>query len=294
MESSLQQDVLLSTEDVLSLLDDTDRYRIVEADENPLLYSAGHIPGAVQVDWMTNFLDPVIRDLITPSSFARLCSNLGITPETMVIFYGDQSNWWACHALWVFHYFGHTRCCIMDGGRAKWLNERKPISWDVPSYTPTEYPVPTVNKTIRAWRDDVLDHIRQGKKLVDVRSKAEYDGLMTHPADYPTEAAMRAGHIPGAVNIPWGTAVRSDGTFKPADELRQIYCTEGGLDPSDDIIVYCRIGERSSHTWFVLRFLLGFRTVRNYDGSWTEWGNSVGVPIERTIAHERVTTHSEV
>jgi len=283
MEAYAYPDAIVSTDDVVEIIGDTEHYRIIEADENPLLYAAGHIPGAVQVDWITNFLHPVMRDLITPTDFARLCSALGITPDMTVIFYGDQSNWWACHALWVFNYFGHTHCRIMDGGRTKWFNEGKPISWEVPTYPQTDYPTPSFNGAIRAYRDDVIAHIKRGGKIIDVRSKAEYDGLITHPADYPTEAAIRAGHIPGAVNIPWSTAVSSDGTFKTAKELEKIYCADTGFNTNDDIIVYCRIGERSSHTWFVLTYLLGFKNVRNYDGSWTEWGNSVAVPIERTI-----------
>ncbi|MCX7930518.1 MAG: sulfurtransferase [Chlorobi bacterium] len=277
-------DVLLTTDQVEALLHDTENYRIVEANENPLLYAAGHIPGAVQVDWLTNFLHPVRRDLMSPEEFARLCSKLGIGPETTVIFYGDQSNWWACHALWIFSYFGHAKCCLMDGGRGKWFNERKPVSWDVPVYPETHYPVPTVVPNIRAYRDDVLRHIERGGKLVDVRSQLEYDGIVTHNPDFPAEAAMRAGHIPGAINVPWNTAVTEQGTFKSADELAQIYCREGKLHPEEEVIVYCRIGERSSHTWFALTYLLGFRSVRNYDGSWTEWGNMVGVPIERNTA----------
>ncbi len=276
-------DVLVTTDEVIALLDETDRFRIVEADENPLLYSAGHIPGAVQVDWITNFLHPLRRDLISPEDFAQLCSRLGISPDTTVIFYGDQSNWWACHAFWVFTYFGHKHCRIMDGGRAKWFSERKPVAWNVPDYERTEYPVPTINAAIRAFRDDVMAHIKCGKPLVDVRSRAEYDGVITHSPDYPNEAAFRAGHIPGAVNVPWSMAVRENSTFKSADELHQLYCIEQKLSPDDDVIVYCRIGERSSHTWFVLSYLLGFKHVRNYDGSWTEWGNMVGVPIERSV-----------
>lgn len=275
-------EMLMTTDQVEAVLHDTEHYRIIEADENPLLYSAGHIPGAVQVDWLTNFWHPVRREFIEPEEFARLCSRLGITPETTVIFYGDQSNWWACHALWVFNYFGHSKCCIMDGGRSKWFNERKPVSWDVPTYPETNYPVPTIVSSIRAYRDDVLRHIERRGKLVDVRSRSEFDGVVTHNPDFPQESALRAGHIPGAINVPWNMAVRENGTFKTADELYRIYCNEGRLSPDDDVIVYCRIGERSSHTWFVLRYLLGFRSVRNYDGSWTEWGNLVGVPIERS------------
>jgi thiosulfate/3-mercaptopyruvate sulfurtransferase len=273
---------LISTDEILPLLETPERVRIIEADENPLLYSAGHIPGAVQVDWITNFQHPVKRDLIEPKDFARLCSRLGITPEMTVIFYGDQSNWWACHAFWVFTYFGHQHCRILDGGRTKWFAERKPISWDVPTYPETEYPVPEVNTKVRAFRDDVLKHIELNKPLVDVRSPAEYDGIVTHSPDYPTEAALRAGHIPGAMNVPWSMAVRENGTFKDADQLHQIYCVERKLSQQDDVITYCRIGERSSHTWFVLKYLLGFESVRNYDGSWTEWGNMVGMPIERS------------
>lgn len=275
--------VLVSTEQVQMFLSDTEHYRIIEADENPLLYSAGHIPNAVQVDWMTNFLHPVRRDLIEPEDFARLCSRIGITPETTVVFYGDQSNWWACHAYWVFTYFGHTKCCILNGGRAKWFNERRAVSWDVPTFPETRYPTPKVNHRVRALRDEVIAHVAKNGKLVDVRSKVEYDGIVTHSPDYPAEAALRAGHIPGAINIPWHSAVADDNTFKSADELHRIYCIERGLKQEEEIIVYCRIGERSSHSWFVLTYLLGFSSVRNYDGSWCEWGNMVGVPIERSL-----------
>ncbi|MCS6999452.1 MAG: sulfurtransferase [Candidatus Kapabacteria bacterium] len=281
-------DRVVTTDFVQSIMHDTDNYRIIEADENPLLYAAGHIPNAAQIDWFAHLLHPVWRDLVAPEDFAKLCIQLGITPETTVIFYGDQSNWWACHAFWVFTYFGHKKCCIMDGGRAKWFNERRPIAWEVPQFSPTSYPVPKVNHSIRALRDDVLAHVARGGKLIDVRSKPEYDGFITHSPDYPKEAALRAGHIPGAINMPWSTAVNQHGTFKSADELYQLYCDKGGLNPEDEVIVYCRIGERSSHTWFVLTYLLGFRSVRNYDGSWTEWGNMIGVPIERSTQVEQV------
>jgi len=276
-------DVLVSTEWVAEHLNDPN-VRIIESNEDPLVYPSGHIPGAVEVDWVRDLNHPVIRDYITKEQFEALMSRLGITPETTVVFYGDKNNWWACYAFWVFQLFGHKNAKIMDGGRQKWLLEGRPLTKEVPQYPPTTYRITweTNPKAIRAFRDDVLEHIRAGKPLVDVRSPEEYRGERLHMPGYPNEGALRGGHIPGAVNIPWSRAVNpEDGTFKPADELRKIYLEEAGLKPDEDVIVYCRIGERSSHTWFVLTYLLGFEKVRNYDGSWTEWGNLVGVPIER-------------
>jgi thiosulfate/3-mercaptopyruvate sulfurtransferase len=209
-------------------------------------------------------------------------SRIGVTPETTVVFYGDRNNWWACYAFWVFQLFGHTNARVMDGGRAKWEKEGREMTREVPSYPPTTYTAPERDDTkIRAFRDQVMAHLEARKPLVDVRSPAEYSGEKLHMPEYPQEGALRGGHIPGAKNVPWAKAVAEDGTFKTADELRQIYEAEQGLRPQDDIIAYCRIGERSSHTWFVLSYLLGYEKVRNYDGSWTEWGNLVGVPIEK-------------
>ena len=274
-------EVLVTTEWVAQHLNDP-KVRIVESDEDVLLYEMGHIPGAVKIDWHTDLQDPLVRDYLSGEQFARLCSSRGIAEDTTVVFYGDKNNWWACYAFWVFKLFGHGDCRIMDGGRKKWEAEGRPLVREVPSYPPTQYPVrPRNDAAIRAFRQDVEAHIAARRPLVDVRSPAEYRGELVHMPDYPQEGALRAGHIPGARNVPWARAVNEDGTFKPAPELRAIYEGEAGLKRDDDIIAYCRIGERSSHTWFVLTYLLGFPRVRNYDGSWTEWGNLVRAPIER-------------
>ncbi len=275
-------EVLVSTDWVASHLHDP-TVRIIESNEDPLLYTSGHIPGAVEVDWTTDLNDPVRRDYLTREGFEALMSRLGVTPETTLVFYGDKNNWWATYAFWVFQLFGHRKARIMDGGRLKWELEKRPLTREKPSYPPTNYRAPERDDaTIRAFRDQVLAHVQARKPLVDVRSPAEYSGERLHMPDYPNEGALRGGHIPGAVNVPWSRAINpEDGTFKPADELRAIYEGEQGLRPNDDVIVYCRIGERSSHTWFVLTYLLGYERVRNYDGSWTEWGNLVNVPIER-------------
>jgi thiosulfate/3-mercaptopyruvate sulfurtransferase len=275
-------EVLVSTEWVAGHLNDP-QVRIVESNEDPLLYPSGHIPGAVQVDWTRDLNDPLRRDYLHKAGFEALMARIGVTQDTTVVFYGDKNNWWACYAYWVFQLFGHTRARIMDGGRAKWDREGRPLTRDVVAYTPTEYRAPERDdRSIRAFRDEVLRHVEAGKQMVDVRSPAEYTGEKLHMPEYPQEGALRGGHIPGAKNVPWARAVNpEDGTFRSADELRQIYVQEQGLDPKAELIAYCRIGERSSHTWFVLRNLLGFADVRNYDGSWTEWGNLVGVPIEK-------------
>jgi thiosulfate/3-mercaptopyruvate sulfurtransferase len=251
---------------------------VVESDEDVLLYETGHIPGAVKIDWHLDLNDPVTRDYIDGEGFARLMSAKGIKRDDTVVIYGDKSNWWAAYALWVFSLFGHPDVRLLDGGRAKWIAEGREMTTDVPQPTPTDYPVgQREDAAIRAFKDDVLAHL--GKPLIDVRSPQEYTGERTHMPDYPEEGALRGGHIPGAESVPWGRAAADDGTFKPRPELEAIYEQEKGLQPSDDVIAYCRIGERSSHTWFVLTYLLGFQNVRNYDGSWTEWGNAVRVPI---------------
>jgi len=272
---------LVSTEWVAKHLDDP-RVVIVESDEDVLLYDLGHIPGAVKLDWHSDLNDPLIRDYLSPEAFARLLSERGIQKDHTVVFYGDNFNWWAAYALWVFELFGHPDTRLMDGGRQKWLAEERPYASQAPGRTPTEYPVPLRRDApIRAFRDDVTAHLQTGGRLVDVRSPQEYSGELLHMPDYPQEGALRGGHIPGAANVPWRRAVNDDATFKSVDELRKIYGVEVGLDPEEEIIAYCRIGERSSHTWFVLRHLLGYLRVRNYDGSWTEWGNLVGAPIEK-------------
>lgn len=274
-------DALVSTEWVAAHLDDPS-IRLVESNEDILLYDVGHIPGAVKVDWHADLNDPIERDYINKTQFAALMARLGISNDTTVIFYGDKNNWWATYAYWVFQLFGHTNARIMDGGRMKWVAEGRPLTREIPTYPPTTYIAQERNDAlIRAFRDDVLAHVKAGLPLVDVRSPGEYKGELLHMADYPQEGALRGGHIPGAKNVPWARAANPDGTFKSAAELRAIYEEEQGLKPTDDVIAYCRIGERSSHTWFVLTRLLGYESVRNYDGSWTEWGNGVRLPIER-------------
>lgn len=275
-------DVLVTTDWVAAHLNDPN-VRLIESNEDPLLYASGHIPGAVEVDWTTDLNDQIRRDYLQRDAFERLMSRIGATSETMLVFYGDKNNWWATYAFWVFQLFGHVNARVMDGGRLKWEQEQRPMTREKPSFTPTNYKAPERDDTvIRAFRDQVLSHVEARRPLVDVRSPAEYSGERLHMPDYPNEGALRGGHIPGAKNVPWSRAVDPDtGTFKPASELRAIYESEQGLSPDDDIVVYCRIGERSSHTWFVLRYLLGYNRVRNYDGSWTEWGNLVNVPVAR-------------
>ncbi|MFQ3566070.1 MAG: sulfurtransferase [Aggregatilineales bacterium] len=275
-------EVLVSTDWVAAHLDDPN-VRLIESNEDPLLYSSGHIPGAVQVDWTRDLNDQVRRDYLDKAGFEALMSRIGVTTDMTVVFYGDKNNWWATYAFWVFQLFGHSNAKVMDGGRAKWEREGRPMTREVPSYPPTTYHAQErSDHEIRAFRDQVMAHIEARKPLVDVRSPAEYSGEKLHMPEYPQEGALRGGHIPGAKNVPWARAVDPDtGTFKSADELRAIYQGEIGLQPDDDVIAYCRIGERSSHTWFVLKYLLGYSKVRNYDGSWTEWGNLVGVPIEK-------------
>jgi thiosulfate/3-mercaptopyruvate sulfurtransferase len=275
-------DVLVSTDWVAEHLNDPN-IRIVESNEDPLLYPSGHIPGAVQIDWATDLNDPLRRDYLDRAGFEKLLSAKGIGNDTTVVFYGDKNNWWATYAFWVFQLFGHTNAKVMDGGRLKWEKEGRDLTRNNPSISPTQYKANERDDTkVRAFRDQVLEHVKSGRPLVDVRSNPEYTGERLHMADYPNEGALRGGHIPGAKNVPWARAANpDDGTFKSADDLKAIYEQEQGLKSADDIVAYCRIGERSSHTWFVLTQLLGYPNVRNYDGSWTEWGNSVGVPIER-------------
>jgi thiosulfate/3-mercaptopyruvate sulfurtransferase len=275
-------EVLVSTEWVAEHLEDRS-VRIIESNEDPLLYPSGHIPGAVQVDWTADLNHPVRRDYLDRAGFSHLMSRIGVTRDTTVVFYGDKSNWWACYAFWIFQLFGHVNAKVMDGGRLKWEQEKRPLTREVPAYPATEYPAPDRDDTrIRAFRSDVLVHMNAGRPLIDVRSPQEFSGERTHMAEYPQEGVLRGGHIPGAKSVPWARAANpEDGTFKSARELRAIYEQEQGLRPGDDVVAYCRIGERSSHTWFVLTYLLGYSRVRNYDGSWTEWGNSVGMPIEK-------------
>lgn len=262
-----------------------DGIRIIESNEDVLLYDMGHLPGAIHIDWQRDLQDHTVRDYIQPQAFADLCSRNGITPETTCIFYGDKSNWWSCYALWVFRLFGHKHVKIMDGGRDKWIAEGRPLTREVPKYAATTYPVPAVrrDKEIRAFYEDALAQSKSGLPLIDVRSPGEFKGLVTHMPEYPQEGVLRGGHIPGARSVPWKEAVNADSSFKSAEDLRKIYVDGLGLKKDDNVVAYCRIGERSSHTWFVLSYLLGFGNVRNYDGSWTEWGNRVGAPIEKSI-----------
>jgi thiosulfate/3-mercaptopyruvate sulfurtransferase len=253
---------------------------VVECDEDVLLYETGHIPGAVKLDWHTDLNDPVTRDYVDGPEFARLLGARGISRETTVVLYGDRNNWWAAYGLWVFTLFGHPDVRLLDGGRAKWFAEGRPTTTEASDSPTVDYPVvERVDGPVRAFKDDVLAHL--GQPMIDVRSPAEYSGERTHMPDYPDEGALRGGHIPGAASVPWARAAAEDGTFNRRADLESIYVDEVGLSPSDDVIAYCRIGERSSHTWFVLTHLLGFSHVRNYDGSWTEWGNAVRVPITK-------------
>ena len=275
-------EVLVTTDWVEQHLKDPN-VRLIESNEDTLLYSSGHLPGAVHVDWTSDLNDQVRRDYITREGFEKLMSRIGATLDTTVVFYGDKNNWWACYAFWVFQLFGHKKARVMDGGRVKWEKEKRPLTRELPSYPPTNYKASERADTPhRAFREDVLKHLERKGQLVDVRSPEEYAGTRMHMPDYPNEGALRGGHIPGAKSIPWARAINpDDGTFKNADELRKIYMDEKQLKPNDPTIAYCRIGERSSHTWFALKYLLGFDNVRNYDGSWTEWGNMVNVPIEK-------------
>ncbi len=274
-------DRLVTTDWLAAHLDDP-AVAVVESNEDILLYDTGHIPGAIKIDWHQDLNDPVMRDYLDAESFARLMSTKGIGPDTTVVFYGDNFNWWAAYALWVFALFGHDNTRLLDGGRQKWVAEDRPLTTEIPDRNRVEYPVPSRDDSkIRAFMNDAIAHSEGGRPLVDVRSPEEFSGERLHMPDFPNEGALRGGHIPGAANVPWKKAANDDGTFKERSTLEEIYLEGQGLDPSDEVIAYCRIGERSSHTWFVLTHLLGFEDVRNYDGSWTEYGNAVRVPIER-------------
>jgi thiosulfate/3-mercaptopyruvate sulfurtransferase len=272
---------LVTTEWLAAHLDDPGLV-VIESDEDVLLYDTGHIPGAVKVDWHLELNDQVTRDYLEPADFAEMCAAKGIGRGDTIVFYGDNFNWWAAYALWVFSLFGHADVRLLDGGRQKWAAEGRELTREKTVRDRADYPVPVRDdEQIRAFREQVAEHSTAGRPLVDVRSPQEYTGELTHMAAYPQEGALRGGHIPGALSKPWKSAANEDGTFKAADELATIYQDGLGLSPSDDVIAYCRIGERSSHTWFVLTHLLGFPTVRNYDGSWTEWGNLVRAPITK-------------
>ena len=281
MAEYVHPEVLVSTDWVAEHAHDPN-VRIVESDEDVLLYDVGHVPGAIKVDWHTELQHQVVRDYIDKDAFAKLVGSKGIGNNHTIVFYGDRNNWWACYALWVFKMYGHQDCRIMNGGRQKWIDEGRPLTQERPNYPTVAYTASGPDLSIRACRQQVTDHTQAHKPLIDVRSPGEYSGELLHMPDYPQEGALRGGHIPGAASVPWGQAVAPNGTFKSADELKALYEGRAGLKSQDDVVVYCRIGERSSHTWFVLTYLLGYPHVRNYDGSWTEWGNLVGAPIEKT------------
>jgi thiosulfate/3-mercaptopyruvate sulfurtransferase len=279
-------EVLVTTDWVASNLE-TPGVVIVESDEDLLLYQTGHIPGAVRIDWHTDLNDPVMRDYLSDAAFAQLLASRGISRDTTVILYGDKSNWWASYTLWAFKLWGHEDVRLMDGGRDKWIAEGREVTTEIPNVEPGNYPsVKRDDSILRAFRDDVLAHI--GSALIDVRSPQEYSGERTHMPDYPQEGALRAGHIPGAISVPWAKATNEDKSFRSRSELEELYLGENKLVSGEPVIVYCRIGERSSHSWFVLHYLLGLPNVRNYDGSWTEWGSLVGVPIVQGTEPGRV------
>jgi thiosulfate/3-mercaptopyruvate sulfurtransferase len=274
------KDVLVTTEWLSEHLDDSNIV-VAEVDENPALYDEGHVRGAVRLHWCDDLQDPVQRDLISRDAFEKLMGGLGISNDTTVVLYGDRNNWFAAYAYWYLKIYGHEDVRVLDGGRQKWVDEHRELSNDVPSREAVSYEAGERDASIRTFRDEVLSGLGdESRPLVDVRSPQEFSGDLIAPPGYEQEGAQRAGHIPGAKSIPWASAVRDDGTFKSADELKQLY---GGKDvtPDKQVTAYCRIGERSAHTWFVLRELLGYADVRNYDGSWTEWGNLVDVPIEK-------------
>ena len=275
-------EILVSTQWVADHLKDPN-VRVVESDEDLLLYETGHIPGAVKIDWVTQLNDPIARDYLDNAQLEKLLRSHGVNQDTIIVLYGDKNNWWATYTLWVFRLFGLENVRIMDGGRALWEKEGREMTREATRYAEGSIKVkPRDDSRIRAFREEVLSHVKAKKPLVDVRSPEEYRGERMHMPDYPNEGALRGGHIPGARSIPWGRAVNPDThTFRPVSELRTIYQEENGLKPGEEVIAYCRIGERSSHSWFALTYLLGFEKVKNYDGSWTEWGNSVRVPIEK-------------
>ena len=281
MADYARPEVLVSTSWVADHLDHSESVRLVAANEDVALYEQGHIPGAVPIDWVEELQQEVVRDLVGKDGFTALCEDKGISNDTTVVLYGDQSNWWACYAFWVFTLYGHEDVRLMNGGREKWIAEGRSLSTSTPNHPEGDYTASEQNLSIRAFRDQVLRHVQAGGPLVDVRSPEEYRGDTRVLAEYPDESTLRAGHIPGASNVPWEQSVREDGTFRPREELEDVYEDDAGLDSSTETLTYCRIGERSSLTWFVLRYLLGFDQVRNYDGSWSEWGNLVGMPIQR-------------
>jgi thiosulfate/3-mercaptopyruvate sulfurtransferase len=277
--SDYAKDVLVEADWLAEHLND-DSIRIVEVDENPALYAEAHIPGAIGFDWKEDLQDPVRRDFLAPKEFGELFGSHGVSNDHTIVLYGDRSNWFAAYTYWYLKYYGHDKVLLLNGPREKWISDGRPTSTEEPSYAPVGFTAQPGDQGIRAYRDEVLEAIDAPTKLVDVRSPAEFAGEIISPAGYEQEGAQRGGHIPGAASVPWAQAVREDGTFKSAEELRELYGSKGVLN-GGDIIAYCRIGERSAHTWFVLHELLGHDRVKNYDGSWTEWGNMVAVPIEK-------------
>jgi thiosulfate/3-mercaptopyruvate sulfurtransferase len=275
------KDVLVETQWVEDHLND-DSIRIVEVDENPALYAEAHIPGAIGFDWKKDLQDQVKRDFLGPAEFGELFGSRGVSNDHTVVLYGDRNNWFAAYTYWYLRYYGHQNVRLMNGPREKWISEGRPTSTDVPSYQAQQFNAREGDAAIRAKRDEVLAALDQDVSLVDVRSPQEYSGELIAMAGYEQEGAQRSGHIPGAASVPWAQAVQEDGTFKSADDLRELYTSKGVID-GKPIIAYCRIGERSAHTWFVLHELLGNDDVKNYDGSWTEWGNMVNVPIEKDV-----------
>ena len=271
-------EVLVDADWVQAHLNDPN-VRLIEVDVNTRAYDEGHIPGAVGFNWQKELQDQTVRAPVSKENLEELLSRSGVTSDTTIVLYGDNNNWFAAWSLWIFKYYGHNDVRLLDGGRVKWLADKREITTEVPTYQRTEYHAKQPNEDIRAYRDQVLSKLGKAA-LVDVRSPGEYSGQLLAPENLPQEGAQRGGHIPGAANIPWGQAVQEDGTFKPAEELRALYGGKG-VTPDKEVIAYCRIGERSSHTWFVLNYLLGYPTVRNYDGSWTEWGSLIGAPIEK-------------
>ena len=279
---SYAKDVLVETDWVAEHLDD-DSIRIVEVDENPALYAEAHIPGAIGFDWKKDLQDQVKRDFLGPKEFGELLGSRGITNDHTIVLYGDRNNWFAAYTYWYFLYYGHDRVKLVNGPREKWIAEGRETSTEVPNYPPATFEAKSGDDSIRAFRDEVRSAIDSSISLVDVRSPQEYSGELIAMPGYEQEGAQRAGHIPGAASIPWAQAVNEDGTFKSEDELRELYTSKGVIDGDNAVIAYCRIGERSAHTWFVLHELLGQDDVKNYDGSWTEWGNLVGMPIEKDV-----------
>jgi thiosulfate/3-mercaptopyruvate sulfurtransferase len=273
------KDVLVSTDWVQEHLDD-DSIRIVEVDENPALYAESHIPGAIGFDWQKDLQDQVKRDFLGPKEFGELFGSRGISNDHTIVLYGDRNNWFAAYTYWYLNYYGHDNARLMNGPREKWIAEGKPTSKELPSFPAAKFEATGPNDDIRAKRDEMLKLVDTDTQLVDVRSPQEFSGELIAMAGYEQEGAQRGGHIPGAANVPWAQAVNEDGTFKSADDLRKLYEGKGVLN-GNDIVAYCRIGERSAHTWFVLHELLGNDNVKNYDGSWTEWGNMVAVPVEK-------------